>query len=143
MTTRWVAAASVAGLVLAGCGGTTKTHTAAPPSTSGASPTSAAAGKVVFTGSAGCGHCHTLAAARTTGVLGPNLETSLRSDCATPASKRIRGATLQKCIYSAITNPYAYIPSGYQAGIMPPGYGQGLTSTQLQALVTFLASAAK
>ena len=109
----------------------------------GASATSAAAGKAVFTGSAGCTACHTLAAAGATGTIGPDLDKHLRSDCATAQSKQIRGATLQKCTYTAITSPYKYLPSGYQAGIMPSNFSQTLTSTQIQALVTFLSSAAK
>jgi len=112
-------------------------------SSTSSSATSAAAGKAVFTGSAGCTSCHTLAAAGATGTIGPDLDKRLRSDCATAESKRIRGATLQKCIYTAITNPYKFIPSGYQAGIMPSTFAQILTSTQIQALVTFLSSAAK
>jgi cytochrome c oxidase subunit 2 len=115
----------------------------AAPVPSGASPTSAAAGKAVFTGSAGCTGCHTLAAAGATGTIGPNLDQRLRSDCATAASKGVRGATLQKCIYTAITSPYKYLPSGYQAGIMPSNFAQTLTSNQIQALVSFLSSAAK
>jgi cytochrome c oxidase subunit 2 len=110
---------------------------------SGASATSPAAGKAVFTGSAGCSSCHTLGAAGATGTVGPDLDTRLRSDCATPASKSIRGATLQQCIETAITKPYAYIPSGYHSGVMPPNFGQTLSQTQIQALVSFLASAAK
>ena len=107
------------------------------------SGTSVEAGKAVFTGSAGCGSCHTLAAAGTTGQVGPNLDTRLKSDCATAASKKVRGATLQQCIHTAITNPYAYLPSGYQSGIMPSTFSQTLTSTQIQALVNFLSSVAK
>lgn len=103
---------------------------------------SAAAGKAVFA-SAGCSGCHTLAAAGATGTIGPDLDVRLRSDCALPASKTIRGATLQQCIETAITKPYAYLPSGYQAGIMPPNFGTTLSSTQIQDLVNFLASMAK
>jgi cytochrome c oxidase subunit 2 len=113
----------------------------APPGSGATSTTSP--GKTVFTGSAGCAGCHTLGAAGASGTVGPNLDTRLRSDCATPASKRIRGATLQRCIFTAITNPYKYIPTGYQAGIMPKNFSQTLTSTQIQDLVTFLSSAAK
>jgi cytochrome c oxidase subunit 2 len=109
----------------------------------GSSATSAAAGKAVFTGSAGCTGCHTLAAAGATGTIGPDLDKRLRSDCNSAASRRIRGATLQKCITTAITDPYKYLPSGYKAGIMPPNFASTLTSTQIQALVTFLSSAAK
>jgi cytochrome c oxidase subunit 2 len=97
----------------------------------------------VFTGSAGCSGCHTLAAAASTGTVGPNLDTRLKADCALPASKKVRGATLQQCIQTAITKPYAYLPTGYSAGIMPSNFSQRLTSDQIQALVAFLASAAK
>ncbi len=102
-----------------------------------------AAGKTVFTGEAGCSGCHTLAAAGATGTVGPDLDAKLKANCATAASKQARGATLQQCIQTAITDPYKYLPSGYSAGIMPSNFGQRLTSDQIQALVTFLASAAK
>jgi cytochrome c oxidase subunit 2 len=112
-------------------------------SSSSSSSTSAAAGKAVFTGSAGCSGCHTLAAAAATGTVGPDLDSRLKADCATAASKQARGASLQQCIQAAITKPYAYLPTGYSAGIMPSNFGQRLTSDQIQALVNFLASAAK
>jgi cytochrome c oxidase subunit 2 len=123
-------------------GATTATSTTSTSTTPTQAP-SAAAGKAVFTGSAGCTTCHTLAAAGATGTVGPNLDVRLRKDCATAASKRIRGPTLDKCIFTAITKPYAYIPSGYQPGIMPPNFASTLTSTQIQSLVKFLSSAAK
>ncbi len=104
---------------------------------------SAAAGKAVFTGSAGCSGCHTLAAAGATGTIGPDLDARLRSDCATAASKAIRGATLEECIHTAITRPYAYIPTGYHAGVMPPNFSQTLTPSQIQSLVMFLSTMAK
>jgi cytochrome c oxidase subunit 2 len=110
---------------------------------SGGGGTSAAAGKTVFTGAAGCSGCHTLAAAGATGTIGPNLDARLKADCATAKSKQVRGATLQQCIQTAITKPYAYLPAGYSAGIMPSDFGQRLTSDQIKALVTFLATAAK
>jgi mono/diheme cytochrome c family protein len=120
---------------------TTTTPTTTTPTTTTPTNTSAA-GKSVFT-SAGCAGCHTFAAAGASGTIGPNLDTRLRSDCATPASKRIRGATLNKCIHTAITDPYAYLPSGYKAGIMPNSFGKTLTPAQLQALVSFIQSSAK
>jgi cytochrome c oxidase subunit II len=112
-------------------------------SSSSSSGASAAAGQAVFTGASGCSGCHTLAAASATGTVGPDLDTRLRSDCATAASMKIRGASLKQCIYTAITKPYAYLPSGYSAGIMPSNFAQRLTPTQIQSLVDFLASAAK
>ena len=104
-------------------------------------PVTAAEGKTIFTGVGGCGSCHTLAAAGTSGTVGPNLDTRLKSDCALPASQRVRGATLEKCIETAITKPYAFIPSGYASGIMPDTFSKTLSPTQIQALVKFLSTA--
>jgi mono/diheme cytochrome c family protein len=101
-------------------------------------PVTPASGKTVFTGPGTCGACHTLAAAGTTGTAGPNLDARLVSDCANPASKPIRGATLAQCIHTAIVNPYAYIPSGYTAGVMPNTFSKTLSPTQIAALVAFL-----
>ncbi len=105
----------------------------------GTSPT---AGKQVFANS-GCAGCHTLAAAGATGTVGPNLDTHLKSDCALPASKKIRGASLDACIKKAIVDPYAYLPSGYAAGVMPSDFGTKLKPNEITALVNFLSSAAK
>jgi cytochrome c oxidase subunit II len=112
-------------------------------SSSSASATSPAAGKAVFTGSAGCGGCHTLAAAGTTGTVGPNLTQRLKSDCATAKSMSIRGKTLAECIHTAIVKPYAYLPTGFHAGVMPSTFATTLTSTQIQALVNYLSSVTK
>lgn len=129
------------GVAPSGATSSTSTSSSASSSSSSSSGTSAAAGKAVFTGSAGCSTCHTLAAAGATGTIGPNLDQRLRSDCSKSASKRIRGPTLKQCIHTAITKPYAYIPSGYHAGVMPPNFSKILTSTQVSALVNFLSSA--
>jgi mono/diheme cytochrome c family protein len=117
--------------------------TGALASAGGVTGTTAAAGKQVFTGIGGCGSCHTMAAAGSTGVTGPNLDKVLRSDCQTAQSKQIRGATLAQCISTAITKPYAYLPAGYQAGVMPANFGQTLTKGEIAALVNFISSAAK
>ena len=106
-------------------------------------PVTAASGKAVFTGVGGCGACHTLAAAGTSGTVGPNLDTRLKSDCSLPASIKIRGATLAQCIKTAIVNPYAYIPSGYTSGVMPNTFGKTLSPSQIQALVVFIQSVTK
>lgn len=100
-------------------------------------------GKTVFTGLGGCGSCHVLAAAGTTGTVGPNLDTHLASDCKLPASIKARGASLTKCISTAITNPYAFLPSGYPMGVMPATFGKTLSKSQVQALVAFLGSVTK
>ncbi len=123
-----------------GAGSSSSSSSSGSSSTADTSP---AAGKAVFTGPGGCGACHTLAAAGTTGTVGPNLGERLASDCALPASKQIRGATLQDCIHTAIVKPYAYIPSGYHAGVMPSTFSSTLSQTQIQALVNYLASVVK
>ena len=101
-----------------------------------------AVGKTIFTGVGSCGSCHTLSAAGTTGTIGPNLDT-LKAACATPASQQVRGTTLEKCIETAITDPYKYIPSGYSAGIMPNNFAKTLSPSQIQALVAFLSQASQ
>jgi mono/diheme cytochrome c family protein len=109
----------------------------------GVTGTTPAAGKAVFTGVGGCGSCHTLAAAGTTGTVGPNLDKDLKVSCASPQSIKVRGAGLQKCIQTAITNPYAFIPPGYHAGVMPANFGKTLTRSEIAALVNFISSATK
>jgi mono/diheme cytochrome c family protein len=109
----------------------------------GVAGTTPAAGKLVFTGVGGCGSCHTLAAAGTTGTVGPNLDQDLKANCATAQSKQIRGATLAQCIRTAIIKPYAYLPSGYKAGVMPSNFAQSLKPNEITALVNFLSTAAK
>ena len=101
-----------------------------------------AIGKTIFTGVGGCGSCHVLADAGTTGTVGPNLNQRLRTDCALPESKKIRGATLQQCITTAIVNPHAYLPAGY-GPLMPDTFGKTLSPTQIQALVAYLQSVTK
>jgi cytochrome c oxidase subunit 2 len=84
----------------------------------------AAAGKAVFT-SAGCGSCHTLAAAGASGQVGPNLEDVLKGKD-------------DQFIYESIVNPDAQIADGFEAGIMPKTYGEQLDEKQLGDLVAFL-----
>lgn len=103
-------------------------------------PVTPASGKAVFTGVGGCGSCHTLAQAGTTGTVGPNLNVHLAADCKTAKSKKVRGATLQQCIHEAIISPYRYIPVGYAAGVMPSDFAQRLSPSQIDALVAFLSS---
>lgn len=104
--------------------------------------TSPAAGKQVFANN-GCASCHTLAAANATGTVGPNLDTRLKSDCALPASQKVRGKALPGCIRKAIVAPYSFIPSGYASGVMPNDFGTKLKPNEITALVNFLATASK
>ncbi|HEY5431231.1 MAG TPA: c-type cytochrome [Solirubrobacteraceae bacterium] len=117
--------------------------TGALASAGGVAGTTPAAGLQVFVGVGGCGSCHTLGAAHTTGTVGPNLDTDLKANCATAQSKQVRGATLQQCIRTAIVKPYAYLPAGYKAGVMPATFAQTLKPNEITALVNFLSTAAK
>ena len=83
-----------------------------------------ARGKGVFL-SAGCGACHTLAAAGTKATGGPNLDTALKG----------RGSAF---VRESILNPNASIAAGYRAGVMPTTYRSQLTSRQVADLVAFL-----
>lgn len=116
-----------------------------PPSSGGSStPTSsggsgqgdAANGKTIFTGSAGCGSCHTLAAAGTSGTIGPNLD-SLAAD----AQKA--GMPLDAFIKDSIVNPSAYIASGFSDGVMPATFGSSLSASDIADLVAFISASQK
>ena len=73
----------------------------------------------------GCGACHTLADAGTTGGSGPDLDERLGE--ATPAQIR-----------EAIVNPDAKVSAGFNSGIMPKNYGETLSKDELDALVKYL-----
>jgi mono/diheme cytochrome c family protein len=107
----------------------------------GVTGTTPAAGKQVFVGVGGCGSCHTLADAGTHGVVGPNLDKDLRTNCATAQSQQVRGKTLTACITTAIVKPYSYIPAGYKSGVMPSNFGTTLKKNEITALVNYLTKA--
>ena len=68
------ALAAAAALLLAACGGSSASSPSSAASSSGSSGGSAGqSGKEIFA-SAGCGQCHTLKAAGSTGGIGPNLD---------------------------------------------------------------------
>ena len=91
----------------------------------------------MFTGSASCGSCHTLAAAGTTGTVGPNLGTTI-----VPDAKKA-GMPVKAFITDSILKPNAFIAPGYGPNVMPQTFGQTLTQTQVQALVNFISSVTK
>jgi mono/diheme cytochrome c family protein len=74
----------------------------------------------------GCGGCHTLAAANSGGVTGPNLNEYLAPD------DNAEG------IEEMIVNPNAEIAEGYSANVMPQNYGQLLSKKELEDLIQFL-----
>src|SRR6476660_2019563 len=120
-------------------GGNTNTVTVTAPAAAGQtagggqSPqlTGDALGAQLFTagkpdvGAIGCGSCHTMKAAGTTGTIGPNLDKELAAD---PAS-----ATRE-----SIVDPNKEIVSGYSANVMPTNYRTALTRQELDALVNYV-----
>jgi mono/diheme cytochrome c family protein len=91
---------------------------AAPPKVAGGP------GAQVFA-SNGCGGCHTLAAAESGGVTGPNLDEALPGQTA-------------KMIEESIVDPNAEIVKGYPANVMPANFGQTLSKKELEDLVQYL-----
>jgi mono/diheme cytochrome c family protein len=93
---------------------------AAPPKVPGG------AGAQVFANN-GCGGCHTLAAAESGGVTGPNLDEVLPGQSAA-------------MVHESIVNPNKEIAKGYPANVMPSSFGQTLSAKELEQLVEFLIS---
>jgi mono/diheme cytochrome c family protein len=73
----------------------------------------------------GCGTCHTLAAAKTGGSTGPNLDEVLPSQSAAE-------------IHEDIVDPNKVIAKGYPSGLMPPTYEELLSPKELEDLVEYL-----
>jgi cytochrome c oxidase subunit II len=86
-------------------------------------------GKSLFTGSAGCSSCHTLADAKATGTVGPDLDVFLKGKSAA-------------FIRTSIVDPNAYIAKGFSANIMPGDFKTILSSDQINALVQYLVKVA-
>lgn len=89
----------------------------------------AAAGKTLFAKS-GCTGCHTLKAAGSSGVTGPDLDKLAES--ATAANQ-----PLGQFIATSIADPNAYVAPGFSKGLMPP-YNASLSSKQIADLVAFV-----
>jgi cytochrome c2 len=93
-----------------------------------------AAGKQAFNDN-GCGACHALAAAGSTGSIGPDLD-KLK------AYAKAANMPLDQFIRESIVKPNAYVEKGYPQGVMP-GTFASLPKSTLDALVKFLAASAK
>lgn len=106
-------------------------ETEAPPAEPPAPAGEPAAGKEVFA-SAGCGACHTLADAGSSGTIGPDLDTQL------PADAQKANQPLPEFALSSIVDPNLFVAEGFQPNIMPTNYGQQLSEEQLTDLVAFL-----
>jgi cytochrome c oxidase subunit 2 len=94
------------------------------------SPSAGMAGAAIFKNN-GCGACHTLTAAGTTGKVGPDLDKL-------PAEAQQAGQPLASFVHTSIVDPNAYIQPGYPKNVMPQTFGKALSTQQLDALVTYL-----
>jgi mono/diheme cytochrome c family protein len=81
-------------------------------------------GAQVFANS-GCGGCHTLAAAKTGGSVGPDLDEVLTGESAT-------------MIHEAIVDPNKVIAPGFPPSVMPLDYEQQRSPEELDDLVQYL-----
>lgn len=128
--------AFVGGLVIGDLGSSPETETVQVPVASsegeagaGAEPTQESSatelGAQLFS-SAGCGSCHALAAAGSTGEVGPNLDEFLAPDDTTEAVEEM------------IVDPNAELAEGYAANVMPQNYGQTFAKTEVEQLAEYL-----
>jgi mono/diheme cytochrome c family protein len=91
---------------------------AAPPTVPGGP------GAQVFANN-GCGTCHTLAAAKSGGVTGPNLDEVLPGQS-------------EAMIHESIVDPNAKIAKGYPSNVMPQNFEQSLQPKEIEDLVKYL-----
>jgi mono/diheme cytochrome c family protein len=119
------AAAALAVLGLADADGGSSAPSSTPDRSSSAPATPARHdGEAVWVAQ-GCGSCHTLAAAGSTGVVGPDLDQTLRG---MPAAD----------IRTSIVDPSAVAAAGYGTGTMPEDYASRMSEAELDRLVAFL-----
>ncbi|HEY2334538.1 MAG TPA: c-type cytochrome [Solirubrobacterales bacterium] len=75
----------------------------------------------------GCGGCHTLAAAKSGGVTGPNLDEILPGQSAA-------------MVKESIEDPNAKIATGYPANVMPQNFSTIIKPSEIEQLVEYLIS---
>jgi cytochrome c oxidase subunit 2 len=86
-------------------------------------------GKQIFTGEGGCGACHTLSDAGTSGTVGPKLD-----------GIAAKGAAFIK---QSIADPNAKVESGFPKDVMPQDFASRLGPHKLNAHVKYLLQAGK
>jgi cytochrome c oxidase subunit II len=96
-----------------------------------------AAGRQIFTAT-GCDSCHTLADAKATGKVGPDL-----GDLAKAAAERGKGMSVEDFIRRSITQPDLSVAPGYEEGVMPENYGDQISRAEMKTLVEYLLSVSK
>lgn len=98
----------------------------------GAAGTNTGDGKAVFTAN-GCGGCHQLADAGSSGTTGPSLD-----DLSQSIETNGKGKSPEEYIRESIENPNAVVAEGFAEGTMPQNFGDTLTDEQIDALVQYL-----
>jgi cytochrome c oxidase subunit II len=98
----------------------------------GAAGTGGGDGKEVFTAN-GCGGCHQLADAGSSGTTGPSLDDLMQS-----AEENGAGKPPEEYVRESIVNPDAFVVEGFPDGTMPQNFGEDLTPEQIDALVKYL-----
>ena len=88
-------------------------------------------GEQVFTGEGNCSACHTTSSEAR--IVGPSL-----LGIGSRAASNEPGLPAEVYLYESIIHPDAYIVDGYQAGIMPAGFGQRLSDQQIADLIEYL-----
>jgi cytochrome c oxidase subunit 2 len=101
----------------------------APAGGGGGQTATAAQGKAIFTGEGGCGACHTLSDAGTSGTVGPKLDGI--------------AAKGEAFIKQSIESPNANVTKGFPAGVMPQDFKTRLGPQKVDALVKYLLQAGK
>jgi cytochrome c oxidase subunit 2 len=95
----------------------------------GAAAGGTAVGKAIFTGEGGCGACHTLSDAGTTGTVGPKLDAI--------------AAKGEAFIKQSIEDPNAKVEAGFPKGVMPQDFKSTLGPEKIDALVKYLLQAGR
>jgi mono/diheme cytochrome c family protein len=132
-----VLAACALAATLAACGGgggeTTAGTTAETTTTATSTEVTGdvEAGREVFV-STGCGSCHTLQAAGTTGTTGPNLDTELE------VGAEAAGVPLAEYVRTSIIDPDAWVMPQWSGGVMPANFDDQLSDEELDDLVAFI-----
>jgi cytochrome c oxidase subunit II len=116
-------------------GGTT-TAASGGGGAAGGGAKSAALGKQVFDQN-GCGGCHKLAAAGSSGSVGPDLDNVLAD-----AAKYAKGKPPADYVRESIVSPSAFVVPGFQKGTMPESFAK-LPPDQIDALVQLLTAGGK
>ena len=83
--------------------------------------------------STGCGGCHRLADAQSSGGTGPSLD-----ELASVAARRKPRTSAEDYVRESITDPNAFLVRGFPRGVMPGDYEQQLSAQEIDSLVEYL-----